>query len=455
MNTIEITTTEFDAEDNVFNEYSGFESLEYLGLPEYAVSLYGDIISTLTGKLIPLQQSNGTFFYRLPVVVSSGTTIRGRPIDFVRVAWAKYDIDVWMDSPFAEAIRESHIFYTRQPEDLADTGIRNEYGGKYLVDRYGCVWNTRTLSRQTGRINSSGYYLVNLGKSHANVYLHRLVAEHFCKIPDELLAAGYTKDTLIVNHIDANKLNDNATNLEWVTHLGNMEHARTHNLFRTGISDETLEFAWKLLSDGLTDIEISNKTGIPAPTVSNIRRRVEKRYDTPKYVWREYSNDAAAKEKRHREIIGMFNQGTNVGMLCAKFNTTEGTIRRIFKMHPDWITRKIEGHPRKVLTQEQKQFVFDNLVAGKSNSEIAQALGVTDSVIGAIRARRVFREESAKYVWSKSSISAEELAQRKTRDEFVIKTYTDHPYWTITSISKYCKVPHTTVRAILSKAGLR
>jgi hypothetical protein len=46
--------------------------------------------------------------------------------------------------------------------------------------------------------------------------LHRLVAEAFIPNPANLLE---------VNHLDGNKLNNNADNLEWVTHAENMRHA--------------------------------------------------------------------------------------------------------------------------------------------------------------------------------------------------------------------------------------
>ena len=36
-----------------------------------------------------------------------------------------------------------------------------------------------------------------------------------------------------VNHIDGNNLNDNVENLEWVTTLDNVNHAKENNLFIT------------------------------------------------------------------------------------------------------------------------------------------------------------------------------------------------------------------------------
>jgi len=61
------------------------------------------------------------------------------------------------------------------------------------------------------------------------VRLHRVVATAFIPNPDNLPE---------VNHIDGNKLNNHASNLEWVTHKQNMEHAYKTGLARNGFGDE-------------------------------------------------------------------------------------------------------------------------------------------------------------------------------------------------------------------------
>ena len=66
---------------------------------------------------------------------------------------------------------------------------------------------------------TSGYSTVWDGKDCR--LIHRLVAEAF--IPNPLNKPQ-------VNHIDGNKLNNNVTNLEWVTQKENMAHARLTGL---------------------------------------------------------------------------------------------------------------------------------------------------------------------------------------------------------------------------------
>ncbi len=72
-----------------------------------------------------------------------------------------------------------------------------------------------------GALNGSGYRQVRLSDGEAGIRkmerVHRLVAAAFIPNPDRLP---------YVNHIDADPLNNNATNLEWCTQAQNLAHAR-------------------------------------------------------------------------------------------------------------------------------------------------------------------------------------------------------------------------------------
>lgn len=69
--------------------------------------------------------------------------------------------------------------------------------------------------------NKTGDYikvvLQGIGKERKSVGLHRLVAQHFIPNPGSLPE---------VNHIDGNKQNNQASNLEWCTRPYNAAHAR-------------------------------------------------------------------------------------------------------------------------------------------------------------------------------------------------------------------------------------
>ena len=68
-----------------------------------------------------------------------------------------------------------------------------------------------------GKIHQK-YLMVNLSKNGKQTikYVHRLVAEHF--VPGWFAGAE-------VNHIDGERQNNEASNLEWVTHKQNINYA--------------------------------------------------------------------------------------------------------------------------------------------------------------------------------------------------------------------------------------
>jgi len=90
----------------------------------------------------------------------------------------------------------------------------------YAVDTRGCVINRETGMKLRPRDGGNGYLKVRLYGGNANgsnAAIHRLVAKAFCP--------GY-RDGLVVNHIDGDKHNNRAENLEWCTQQENVRHAR-------------------------------------------------------------------------------------------------------------------------------------------------------------------------------------------------------------------------------------
>ena len=119
------------------------------------------------------------------------------------------------------------------------------YEGAYQVSNLGRV---RSLDRYTDRLDSvgnsrelfvkgkilkpaimkKGYLRVSLSIGHrqaTSLQVHRLVAQAFVQNPEKLPQ---------VNHIDENKTNNRADNLEWVTNKENSNHGTRNKRIATG-----------------------------------------------------------------------------------------------------------------------------------------------------------------------------------------------------------------------------
>jgi hypothetical protein len=80
----------------------------------------------------------------------------------------------------------------------------------YLVSNEGYVMNRRSGHILAFQDDRRGYARIDIRGKHKKV--HRLVADRF--LPAPVLCEGVT---LVVDHIDRNRLNNNASNLRWVT----------------------------------------------------------------------------------------------------------------------------------------------------------------------------------------------------------------------------------------------
>jgi hypothetical protein len=125
----------------------------------------------------------------------------------------------------------------------------------YEISNTGILRNTKTQKVVKGHTEKNGYQRVRienkaLGKV-VRTTIHQLVAEAFIPNPE-----GKPQ----VNHIDLNKQNNNASNLEWVTASENMKHA-----YMNGIGvDELAECRnrhKKQVSNGLHVFESISEAG--------------------------------------------------------------------------------------------------------------------------------------------------------------------------------------------------
>ena len=98
------------------------------------------------------------------------------------------------------------------------------YEGLYEISNYGEVWSERKQGLLKKGKSATGYYSVSLYKNKKQkIFLvHRLVAITFIKNKE---------NKELINHKDANKLNNHIDNLEWCTYKENNNHARNLKLY--------------------------------------------------------------------------------------------------------------------------------------------------------------------------------------------------------------------------------
>jgi hypothetical protein len=150
------------------------------------------------------------------------------------------------------------------------------FDGTYEVSNLGQVRRAAAGRRtHTGRLLKPtllriGYYKVSpvLNGKNRQLYIHRLVAEAFL---------GSCPDGAEVNHIDGDKTNNRLDNLEYVSHLGNMRHARRLDLLIRGerhgqskLSDEQAQQIRDARAAGESGASVARRFGIAQSTVSQI-----------------------------------------------------------------------------------------------------------------------------------------------------------------------------------------
>lgn len=123
-----------------------------------------------------------------------------------------------------------------------------------------------------------GYMTVSIRKK--NLKVHRLVAEAFCPNPE-------CKPE--VNHIDGDKSNNAANNLEWVTTLENSQHAWKNHLVPAGenrcgskLTQDDVDKIRKIYRRGDKEFgakPLARRYGISCTTLRNIIKRKKWRYE--------------------------------------------------------------------------------------------------------------------------------------------------------------------------------
>lgn len=183
------------------------------------------------------------------------------------------------------------------------------YEGLYEVSNLGRV---RSLDRETtyrmrGKMSKrsfkgkvlndlcvKGYRIVAISKTINNrsvtqrILVHRLVAEAFVPNPNGLPE---------VNHIDEDKTNNCAENLEWISHRNNTLHGtameRGHKKLRKGIVQFTPSGEFVKEYESL--LAVRNETGWHIGNISKCAKRNPRYPLAYGYIWR-FASDIDARE---------------------------------------------------------------------------------------------------------------------------------------------------------------
>ena len=101
----------------------------------------------------------------------------------------------------------------------------NGYENKYQISNYGRLKSVKINLIMKPMRCTNGYLAACLWKDgiQKKILIHRLVALHFIENPNECTD---------VNHIDENKENNNVNNLQWCSHLYNMNYGTVKEKIR-------------------------------------------------------------------------------------------------------------------------------------------------------------------------------------------------------------------------------
>lgn len=249
---------------------------------------------------------------------------------------------------------------------------------RYQISSHGRIMNTITGRILKPGLTRGNYQNIRLqciknGKPYRYTsMIHRLVAQAF--IPN-----SNPENKIEINHLDGNKSNNRAENLEWVTHEENMSHAVKNGLIAYGENaskavhnEQEIDRICKLLSETkMYPHEISKILSIPTSIIRGIRsgknwKHIAEKYNIPKMNFRDGEN-------------------------CIRATIKESDAKKICEM----------------------------LISGEySVAEISEKLGINRRIIESIRNRETWRNVSKEYNISKEDLSYFELDAKKDGIKF-------------------------------------
>lgn len=163
--------------------------------------------------------------------------------------------EVWRSVPLEEFADFYEVSNLGRVRSLPKKGRAKAGGVRHFIGRL--------LRPSVGKRGYPSVYLRNAPK-YRNIPVHRLVALAFIPNPDNLPE---------VNHIDLNKINNVASNLEWVSRVQNYIHAAENGALKTflrKLSAADIVEIVRLHKRGLSQHRIAAQYGIRQSTVSRL-----------------------------------------------------------------------------------------------------------------------------------------------------------------------------------------
>ncbi len=203
----------------------------------------------------------------------------------------------------------------------------------YEVSSFGNVRN-----KNTGRIlkasKKGGYLSVGLSSGKPKTFsIHQLVAKAFISNPENKLQ---------VNHKDKNGMNNNISNLEWVTNKENSIH-RSNGVKQTtnqNLEIYRIDINTKEILEKYDSIEEATKSIIEGTNLkfNNVRSGISmainnKQQTAYGYKWKKVEQNSLTNEEwREITIEGKNSQGYFVSSL-GRFRNKKGVIMKHYKPH--------------------------------------------------------------------------------------------------------------------------
>ena len=226
--------------------------------------------------------------------------------------------------------------------DMNGVKIKRIHGYEelYTISNYGDVFLVKNGQKRKTSMTKTGYVLITLSRYAVKktFLLHRLVAEHFVPNPENKSE---------VNHIDGNKLNNKASNLEWVTREENQKKAIETGLINSfsnrcnAFTEEQIHFIRELYSLGYSQSKLSRMFSVANSTIRSI---VTYKTYQDKKEYEYFSANSHLSPQVRNIVMNLLKNGFTYQQIAEMCGLTKSVIRDFYRDH---YLPEVEGLPHR------------------------------------------------------------------------------------------------------------